>query len=204
MPCHFSGVFYLSSIYNRSLTCHFISDDPDTSQTVNMTYYAPSITKRDGRFHEPEPAHPEKVHFITGIMAIENSNYTAPLVNHLYIVTTNLQLVSSSSCFELPYYTEDLQSTNQNQVDDIILNGRLQTTLITITVTAKVAMKPVVMSQTNYTWKWVDLEVQQYLGKQMHVSNFICTANCSHLLDLLYERLLQYNTTKYRKNGTDS
>ena len=101
MPCHFSGVFYLSSIYNRSLTCHFISDDPDTSQTVNMTNYAPSITERDGPFHEPDPAQPQKVYFITGIMAIENSNYIAPLVNHLYIVTPNSRLVSSSSCLRV-------------------------------------------------------------------------------------------------------
>ena len=102
MPCNFSGVFYLSGIQNRSLTCHFIDECPDGSQNVNcvnMTYFAPqSLIESNGPFYEPPPMQPLKAYFITGIMAIENNCYSSPLVSpHFHLA--NSYLVSSVSRF---------------------------------------------------------------------------------------------------------
>jgi hypothetical protein len=81
MPCSFAGIFYLGSITNRSLTCHFIGEDENSIHTVNMIYYAPSITEPDPPFYEPVTVQPQNVYAINGVMAIENANYTAPLVS---------------------------------------------------------------------------------------------------------------------------
>ena len=71
--------------------------------------------------------------------------------------------------FELAHYTHDIADSSHNDLDEIILNERLSPAPITITVTAKVVSRPVQMSGNNYMWKSVDLEVQQYLARTLHV-----------------------------------
>ena len=52
--------------------------------------------------------------------------------------------------------------------DDVIFT-RLLPGLVTLMAMAKVSSRPVLMDPTNPAFKSVDLEVQQYLGKQVHV-----------------------------------
>ena len=79
MPATFSGIFYVSTINNRSLTCHLIDSAADTFETVVMTYYPPRLMD-SAPFPEPLPVQPQHVYFISGFIAIQNRNYRDPLV----------------------------------------------------------------------------------------------------------------------------
>ena|SRR5947207_437523 len=72
--------------------------------------------------------------------------------------------------FEQEHYT-NTPDTSQNSVDEIILSECLSRTPITLCVNAKVLSTPVQWDEPDhYTLEYIDLEIQQYLRNQTHVS----------------------------------
>ena len=75
--------------------------------------------------------------------------------------------------FEQEYYTttQDTLHNSQHNLDDIVLSERISRTTITLCVNAKVLTRPIQLADLDfYAWKYIDLEIQQYLRNQTHVS----------------------------------
>ena len=74
--------------------------------------------------------------------------------------------------FEQESYTTTQHTlhNSQHNLDDIVLSERLSRTAITLCVNAKVLTRPIQLADPDfYTWKYIDLEIQQYLKNQTHV-----------------------------------
>jgi hypothetical protein len=70
MPCHFSGIFYITELENNKMVCS-ANDENGNLQQVDIGYYYPSNMDRPfpEAYEFVEPGH---VYFITGYFALEN------------------------------------------------------------------------------------------------------------------------------------
>jgi len=87
MHCYFSGIFFVKDINQYKLNCHLI-DENYCTQDVKMIYFFPSASDiADSLFWEPEGIEPNNVYFITGTVAIVNSDYRNPTVRFSFRIS---------------------------------------------------------------------------------------------------------------------
>jgi len=83
MPCFFSGIFFVQDFEQRTLNCLF-RDEFEESQHVQMTYFSPSTFESENVpewVYQPDPIQPGNVYFISGNVAIKESQYMQPSVS---------------------------------------------------------------------------------------------------------------------------
>ena len=82
MPCHFSGIFFISQFKDNKLLCSF-SDENGDIQQVDIIYYFSATVDRP--FPEAyESIQTEHVYFITGSISLQNKQLMIYLYNSLY------------------------------------------------------------------------------------------------------------------------
>jgi len=72
MPCHFSGIFYVSQFKDNKLLCSFSDENGDVHE-IHIIYYFPTTVDRPfpQAYEVIQPGH---VYFITGSMSFQNKD----------------------------------------------------------------------------------------------------------------------------------
>jgi len=74
MPCVFAGIFYVESLSDRQLQCHFKEDD-NVIRHLNLTHFQSPNTDQHPFSEAFEIVQSGAVYFITGTFAIRNKDY---------------------------------------------------------------------------------------------------------------------------------
>ena len=73
MPCVFAGMFYIKSLSDHQLQCHF-KDEDDVIHHLNLTHFQSPSTSGHPFPEAFEMVQSNALYFITGTFAINNSN----------------------------------------------------------------------------------------------------------------------------------
>ena len=84
MPCHFSGLFYVSQFKDNKLLCSFKDENGDIHQ-IDMIYYFPTTVDRPfpQAYETIQSGH---VYFITGSMSFQNKDLLVHFLMLLFIL----------------------------------------------------------------------------------------------------------------------
>jgi len=105
MPCHFSGIFYVSQFKDNKLLCSFSDENGDVHQ-VDVIYYFPTTSDRPfpQAYEVIQPGH---VYFITGFMSFQNKDLI------VYPSTFYLSQMNAIFVYRQTIYTEiDFSNTD--------------------------------------------------------------------------------------------
>ena len=164
MPCHFSGLFYVSQFKDNKLLCSFKDENGDIHQ-INMIYYFPTTVDRPfpQAYEAIQSGH---VYFITGTMSFQNKD----LLVHFLILLIILIFLKMNviSVYRQDIYTDlELSNTIVESVPQA-----LSSMFLTIIDTAKVTQAITALSalKDNFlTWKYFVRQFEQYIAGNKHV-----------------------------------
>ena len=174
MPCHFSGIFYVSQFKDNKLLCSFSDENGDVHQ-VDVIYYFPTTSDRPfpQAYEVIQPGH---VYFITGSMSFQNKDLI------VYPSTFYLYQMNAIFVYHQTIYTEiDFSNTIFGSLLQALPNM-----FLTMIGTAKVTQGITISSalKDNFPpWKYFVCEFQQYIAGSNRVCSTTVIINLLGILD---------------------
>lgn len=164
MPCHFSGIFYVSQFKDNKLLCSFKDENGDVHQ-INIIYYFPTTVDRPfpQAYEAIQPGH---VYFIAGPISFHSKDLMVHSLK-LSLILTLLKL-NATLIYRQNLYTEiDISHTIFGS-----LTQALPSMFLTIIGTARVT-QPVTVSRVLKdhfpNWKYFTGEFEQFIAGSKRV-----------------------------------
>lgn len=156
MPCHFSGIFYVSQFQDNKLLCSFKDENGDI-HPIDVIYYFPATVDRPfpQAYESIQPGH---VYFIAGSLSFQNKD--------LIVYSSEIILTLTSSEMNATFVYRQNVYTDVH-VSDTDLPKTLPNMFLTVITTVRVTQPITVLSALKDdfpSWKYFTGEFEKYIA----------------------------------------